>query len=101
MAGAFRQLDYGARRVAILKGALHVIKAKGLRGTTMADIAKRLSMTKGNLYYYFPGKEWILYACHDYSLDLLLDGLIGATEAPVATDEKLRMVLMRQMEVLI
>ena len=30
-------------------------------------------MRKGNLYYYFRDKEEILYFCHDYSLDLLLD----------------------------
>ena len=29
-------------------------------------------MTKGNLYYYFRNKEEILFACHDYSLDVLL-----------------------------
>ena len=29
-------------------------------------------MKKGNLYYYFKNKEEILFACHQYSLDRLL-----------------------------
>ena len=29
-------------------------------------------MKKGNLYYYFKNKEEILFACHQYSLDRLM-----------------------------
>ena len=38
----------------------------------MDEIASALEMTKGNLYYYFRNKEEILFACHEYSLDVLL-----------------------------
>src|SRR5204863_507691 len=34
-----------------------------------------LRMTKGYLYYNFENKEEILFFCHDYSLDVLLDVL--------------------------
>ncbi len=41
-------------------------------------------MTKGNLYYYFRDKEEILYFCHDYSLDILLD-LLREVETSAAS----------------
>ena len=51
-------------------------------------------MTKGNLYYYFRNKEEILYACHDYSLDVLL-GLLAEVQAESSRpDDKLRKLIL-------
>ena len=47
-------------------------------------------MTKGNLYYYFKNKEEILYACHDYSLDLVLEQLKEVERSSLSPDRKLR-----------
>ncbi|HVD78003.1 MAG TPA: hypothetical protein VNH43_10345, partial [Vicinamibacteria bacterium] len=50
-------------------------------------------MTKGSLYYYFRNKEEILYFCHDYSLDILLE-LLGDVEAQDRSpEEKLRRLI--------
>src|SRR4029450_13017675 len=50
-------------------------------------------MTKGNLYYYFRDKEEILFFCHDYSLDLLLEVLARTEKARGTPEEKLRTLL--------
>jgi TetR/AcrR family transcriptional regulator len=50
-------------------------------------------MTKGNLYYYFKNKEEILYACHDYSLNLILDVLDAIRAETIPADEKLRRLI--------
>ena len=51
-------------------------------------------MTKGNLYYYFKNKEDILFACHDYSLDLLL-ALMADVQADGSSPEaKLRRLVL-------
>ena len=52
-------------------------------------------MTKGNLYYYFRNKEDILYACHEYSLDVLLQ-LMQRSAGPSRSraDEKLRKLIL-------
>ena len=47
-------------------------------------------MTKGSLYYYFKDKEEILFFCHDYSLDILLELLERVEQGPEATDRKVR-----------
>ena len=47
-------------------------------------------MTKGNLYYYFRNKEEILFACHDYSLDVLLQLMEETRTEDTPPDAKLR-----------
>jgi TetR/AcrR family transcriptional regulator len=61
------------RRVEILRAAAACFRRRGYHGASVEQIAQELGMRKGNLYYYFRDKEEILYFCHDYSLDLLLE----------------------------
>jgi len=57
---------------AILASAAAAFREHGYHGTSMEEIADRLLMTKGSLYYYFRDKEGILFAVHDEALDRLL-----------------------------
>ena len=59
-------------RIEILKSAAAAFRRRGYHGASVDEIASALEMTKGNLYYYFKNKEEILFACHEYSLDMLL-----------------------------
>jgi len=87
---AFPAVD---RRIEILKSAAAAFRRKGYHGASVDEIASSLEMTKGNLYYYFRNKEEILYACHDYSLDVLLALLDEVTASPSPPDEKLRRLM--------
>jgi AcrR family transcriptional regulator len=82
------------RRIEILKSAAAAFRRRGYHGASVDEIASALEMTKGNLYYYFRNKEEILYACHDYSLDVLL-GLMQDVQAGSARpDAKLRRLIL-------
>ncbi len=59
----------------------------------MHEIARALGMRKGNLYYYFENKEAILFFCHDYSLDILLERLEQVEREQAAPDVKLRQLI--------
>lgn len=59
----------------------------------MEQIARTLGMTKGSLYYYFKNKEEILFFCHDYSLDILLDLLRRVEDDCRPPDLKLRSLI--------
>lgn len=59
----------------------------------MDEIAERLDMAKGNLYYYFKNKQELLYFCQDHSLDRLVVSVEAAAALDAAEDEKLRRVI--------
>ncbi len=82
------------RRTEILKSAAAAFRRRGYHGASVDEIASALEMTKGNLYYYFKNKEEILFACHEYSLDMLL-ALMADVQADTASPEaKLRRLVL-------
>jgi AcrR family transcriptional regulator len=80
-------------RVEILKSAAAAFKRLGYHGATLEQIAAALRMKKGNLYYYFRSKEDILFACHQYSVDRLLDVLHTVERGDLPPDQKLRCLI--------
>jgi AcrR family transcriptional regulator len=82
------------RRIEILKSAAAAFRRRGYHGASVDEIASALEMTKGNLYYYFENKEEILYACHDYSLDVLLTLMTEVQSEPSSPDDKLRKLIL-------
>jgi AcrR family transcriptional regulator len=82
------------RRVEILKSAAAAFRRRGYHGASVDEIASALEMTKGNLYYYFRNKEEILFACHDYSLEVLLALLTDVQGEATRADDKLRKLIL-------
>jgi AcrR family transcriptional regulator len=82
-----------ATRIDILKSAAKAFRRLGYHGATCENIAAALRMKKGNLYYYFKNKEEILFACHQYSLDRLLQLLDEVERSGVAPAQKLRTLI--------
>jgi AcrR family transcriptional regulator len=81
------------RRVEILESAAAAFRRRGYHGASMGEIARALRMTKGSLYYYFENKEEILFFCHDYSLDILLETLARIEKTGGTPAEKLRVLV--------
>lgn len=82
------------RRIDILKSAAAAFRRRGYHGASVDEIAGALEMTKGNLYYYFKNKEEILFACHEYSLDVLLSLLDDVRADATPPDQKLRTLVL-------
>ena len=89
-----RNVDPNASiRIDILKSAAKAFRKLGYHGATVEQIASALRMKKGNLYYYFKNKEAILFACHQYSLDRLMQLLDEVQQSGLTADEKLRRLI--------
>jgi AcrR family transcriptional regulator len=88
-----RQNRNGEMRLEILKSAAAAFRRRGYYGASVDEIASALHMTKGNLYYYFKDKEDILFACHEFALDLLLRMLKKVEDSSHPPQEKLRRVI--------
>jgi len=80
-------------RIAILKSAAVAFRRLGYHGATVEQIAATLHMKKGNLYYYFRNKEEILFACHQYSLDCVIELLEDIDRSDASADDKLRRLI--------
>ena len=79
--------------VEILKSAAVAFRRYGYHGATVERISATLHMKKGNLYYYYRNKEAILFACHQYSLDRLIDLLENIERSDETPDVKLRRLI--------
>ena len=89
------------RREEILRSAAAAFRRRGFHGTSTDEIASAMGMTKGNLYYYFRDKEQLLFACHDHSLNVVLDALAEAEASDLSPEDKLRALIRRHVEVMI
>lgn len=57
------------KRDAILRAATEIINIKGFALATMTEIAAALDLRDAALYYYFPNKQALVFACHQSSLE--------------------------------
>jgi AcrR family transcriptional regulator len=77
----------------VIKVAALAFRKKGYHGTTMEDIAKKLKITKGSLYYYFQNKEAILFDCHTASLDIVEQVIEDVRGTDLSPSEKIHSVV--------
>jgi AcrR family transcriptional regulator len=84
------------RKLEILRGAAAAFRDRGYAGSSVRDIARRLRMTPGNLYYYFRNKQDILYFCQDYSLDVLLREARRIVRLPATPEDKVKALVRAQ-----
>jgi AcrR family transcriptional regulator len=84
------------RKLEIMRGAAAAFRDRGYAGSSVRDIARRLGMAPGNLYYYFRNKQDILYFCQDYSLDLLLREARRIVRRPATPEDKVKALVRAQ-----
>jgi AcrR family transcriptional regulator len=61
--GPHPQQDRSIRtRAQVLEAAAELFAARGYRGTSVKDVAERVGMTKGAVYFHFPSKESLAVA---------------------------------------
>ena len=58
-----------AKRDAIMRAATEIINDKSFAQATMTEIAASLRLRDATLYYYYPSKQVLGYACHLRSLN--------------------------------
>jgi AcrR family transcriptional regulator len=101
---ASRKPGWGARtsvedrRDEILRSLAAVLRERRLSSLKMQDIADRLGLVKGNLYYYFKSKQDILFHCHVKCMQASLQALEEAERARGGAAKRLRELLLRHIQ---
>ena len=78
-----------ARRELILEAARRAFAARGLRGTTIADIAEEAEIALGTIYLYFPSKEAV-FAALSVHLNELIATAVFTTPIAVSLEDTIR-----------
>ena len=86
------------RRQAVIDAAAAVFADKGYHGASTRDIALRLGMQQGSLYYHFPSKEAALEEVCQVGVADFVEGLEPIVEGPGPPAEKLRGAVANHLE---
>jgi len=90
---SFRTRKIEKKKQEIMRSAATVLAEKGYNGTTMEEIAAKLLMTKGSMYYYFKNKDDLLYQCHQMIMEISLDQIEKVADSDLNPIEKLSSAL--------
>lgn len=63
-------------RQKILEVATRLVMEKGVKGTSLADIAREAGLSKGTLFYHFPTKDELVYELTIKHFDWLIQGFL-------------------------
>lgn len=87
-----------ARTQEVLDAAAEVFSAKGYHGASTKDIADRLGLRQGSLYYYFPSKEQALDVVCQAGVQLHVDGLEILMAQPGSALSKFKALIANHVE---
>src|SRR5690625_7891476 len=72
---ALREQKTARKKEEIIQAAVSLFMEKGYTGTTMEDVAAKLLMTKGSVYYYFKDNQELLYQRQKMLLEKSIDNI--------------------------
>lgn len=93
--------QFDRKREVLLREAAASFNRRGYHGTSLADIAKKLGVTKAALYTYVPSKEELLYYCHDAAMDSAIESLHKAQASGGNGLDKLTLTLRHYLEMML
>jgi AcrR family transcriptional regulator len=86
------------RKEQIARAAMALIAGQGMKGLSVASVARKVGLVPSALYRHFKGKEEILEAAIELVRDLLLENVRSVREQSGVPLEQLRLLLMRHIQ---
>ena len=81
------------KKLEIMKTALNLFARNGFYTTTIADIAKEMGMSVGNMYNYFHSKESLAKELLIYTSKIFGDKIRKINDMNISTEEKIRKIV--------
>jgi AcrR family transcriptional regulator len=88
---------YQKQKLAAIRAAASVFSGKGFHGASTADIAARLGVKQGSLYYYFDSKEEALEEVCLYGLQAYVESMEVIATGDESFDTRLLAVVMNHL----
>jgi AcrR family transcriptional regulator len=89
------------RREQIARGASAVLRTRRSGALRMEEVADRLGLVKGNIYYYFKDRQDLIYHCHERCIEMSIQALGEIAGKNASAEERLRELLRRHIEIII
>lgn len=90
---ARRNQQYEKRLSSILRAASEVIARDGFEGASVRDVAAKARIGLSGIYYYFTGKDELLFALQHHTFSTLVYSLKERLETSTSPVEKLKAVI--------
>lgn len=88
-------------RDAILEAAAWCFMERGFNATSIDDIARQLSATKGMVYHYFDSKAELFFEIHHRAMDALLDEVRPVASSALPASQRFSEMARRYVKTLI
>ena len=98
---SLREKKAEKKKEEIIQSALSIIAEKGYHATTMEDIAAKLLMTKGSVYYYFKDKQDLLFKSQKMLLEQSIQNIEEIMAEALPITKKLQKVMVVHTDFLI
>ncbi len=98
MAASAKELKYRERQRQVIDAAAAVFAEKGYHGANTKEIAERLGIRQGSLYYYFSSKEEALAEVCRLGVEGHVQRLEGIIAADIPASEKIRRFFLCHLE---
>jgi AcrR family transcriptional regulator len=93
-----KRLQHRLKRDILLKVAAQCFNEKGISGTSLKDVARKLGITDAALYYYVKNKEELVNLCYIRAIDLGAQVLDKAIADGNTCLERLKLYITYQIE---
>jgi len=90
---SLRKQKLDKKKEEMIQSAAEVFAEKGYNGTTMEDIAAKLLMTKGSVYYYFKDKQDLLFQMQQTLLNKSISYIQDILQQDLSTERKMKQAL--------
>jgi AcrR family transcriptional regulator len=67
------------KRKALLEGATSLFNARGISGTSLADVAETLGLSRASVYYYVNDRSELVFQCYMRACELTAEDLAAAS----------------------
>jgi TetR/AcrR family transcriptional regulator len=93
--------QFDRKRDVLLREAAASFNRRGYHGTSLADVAKKLGVSKAALYTYVESKEELLYHCHNSAMDSAMEFLHKAQASGGTGLERLTLTLRNYLDIML